>query len=157
MDEHDQEMRMEYEGGPDGIVTPDPTHVEAQAVKNIAAQGDVFMIRSAALTARAEKNMEVTNSFCSACVAGGNMVLERSGSSALVAGGNVEFTQGGAQVVVAGKDVNVHNGFVGLAVAQQVVLGDGGRVLLNTPQAIAFGAAFGTFLAVFSYLLRRKK
>jgi hypothetical protein len=153
MDDQNQEINLEGEV----MAQPDITQVEAQAVKNIAAQGDVYMIRSAALSVHAEKNMEVTNSIASGYVAGGNMVLNRSGSSAVVAGGNVEFVQGGAQVVVAGKDVNVRNGFVGLAVAKQVILGEGARVLVNTPQAMAFGAAFGAFVAVFSWLLRRKK
>jgi hypothetical protein len=90
-------------------------------------------------------------------VAGRDASLQAGYASVVVAGGDVEISQAGAEVMVVGGKVTAENTFIGMVIADQVELGEGSRVLLNTPQAIAFGAALGAAFGAVSLLLRRKR
>lgn len=139
----------------------------------VSAQEDLILDRSVALVARAGGSMQVSNSVAGACVAGkdaqvsnsgaqiivsgGNMELTNGGAQVMVVGGDLHLNKGGAQVMVAGADATVNNGFVGMIISQKTVLGEGSRVLLDTPQAIAFGAALGVVSGLVSWLLKRQR
>jgi hypothetical protein len=42
-------------------------------------------------------------------------------------------------------------------ISSQTTLGEGNRVIFNTPQAIAFGAALGGVFALVSWLMPKKR
>jgi len=58
-------------------------------------------------------------------------------------------------VLVAGKSGMVNRGTVGVIISRETVLEEGSRVLMNTPQAIAFGTAAGAVFGVVCWLLSR--
>ena len=113
----------------------------------------LYMSRSAALSAQAGNEMWVSRSAAGALVAGRDMQITNSSGNTLVAGGNIEITGGGGAVLVAGKSGIVSHGTVGVIISRQTVLGEGSQVLLDKPQAIAFGAALGAAFGVVSWLL----
>jgi hypothetical protein len=147
-------------------------HFERSFAKSVSAGENLSMSDSLALSANAGKDMQVTDSLSSALVAGGDMQVTQCIAGAMVAGGSVAINKGGAQVVVVGGDleinkggaqfilsggnVSANNAFIGVSFAQQTTLAEGSRVLLNTPQAIAFGAALGATLGLVSWLLKRR-
>ena len=65
----------------------------------------------------------------------------------LVAGNSIPIQHGGGAVLVAGQ-AEVTRGAVGVLLTRHATLGEGTRVLLNTPQAMALGAAFGFVFAL---------
>ena len=130
---------------------------EQGAVTGQAAEAEVVQIsNSVALTAQAGNEMQVSDSAVGALVAGGNMQVTNSLGSTLVAGGDVDMENSVSGVVVAGKSGTVNQGAVGILISQQTVLGEGSRVLLDTPQAIAFGAALGAMFGVVCWLLGKR-
>ncbi len=131
--------------------------VNRDFAKEVATDANLYMSRSVALTARAGSAMWVSRSGASALAAGKDMYITNSGGNAFVAGGNIEITGGGGGVLVAGKSGTVNHGFVGMIISQQTILGEGSRVLLDTPQAIAFGAALGAAFGVVCWLLGRRQ
>jgi hypothetical protein len=60
----------------------------------------------------------------------------------------MEMVDSCAQVVVSQQQVTARQSLIGMVLARQVTLEEGSRVLLNTPQAIAFGAAVGAAFGV---------
>lgn len=123
----------------------------------VSAQENLSMSRSAALMVRAGGDMGIENSGAVAFVAGSNLHLANGGGQVMVAGGNMELTNGGAEVVIAGGNVTMRKGFILAVISSQVSLEEGSRVLLNTPQAIAFGVAVGAVMGLMKWLLPRRK
>jgi hypothetical protein len=117
----------------------------------------VHMSGSLALSAQAGKEMQVSGSAVGALVAGEDMQVTNSLGNMLVAGRDIAMADSVGGVLVAGNSGTVNQGVVGVIISQQTVLGEGSRVLLDTPQAIAFGAALGAMLGLVSWLLRRRK
>ena len=131
---------------------------EQQAETGQAAEAEVVhMSSSLTLTAQAGNEMRVSESAAGALIAGGNMQVTNSLGNALVAGGDIEMVESLGGVVVAGKSATVNQGVVGIIISDQTVLGEGSRVLLDTPQAIAFGAALGAMFGVVCWLLGRRR
>lgn len=102
--------------------------------------------------------------------AAGDVTINQGGALAILAGGNISVTEGGAQFMVAGGDVqlqggggglvftrqaHVEQGTVGVLISRETTFAEGSKVVLNTPQAVALGAAFGLVFAVMGYLFRR--
>lgn len=85
----------------------------------------------------------------------GNVSIEQGGCGPILARGPVSIRQGGTQSVLAGEARIETGGFAGLLLSPKVTIEDGGRVLMNTAQAAAFGAAVGTVLGLI--LLRRRR
>jgi ABC-type branched-subunit amino acid transport system permease subunit len=73
----------------------------------------------------------------------------------VLARGSVSVSQGGAQSVIAGEAHVGSGAFVGAVLSPKVTIEDGARVLMSTPQAAAFGAAFGALLALVAFRRRR--
>ena len=86
----------------------------------------------------------------------GDVSIEQGGCGPILARGPVSIRQGGTQSVLAGEVHIEAGGFAGLLLSPKVTIEDGGRVLMNTPQAAAFGAAVGTFLGLVLFLRRRR-
>jgi len=116
---------------------------------------NAVVVNSLAGSVTAAQDAMVENSLVGALAAGNNLWAENSLGGALAAGNNLYFQNGGGAVLVTGNQAEVKSSMVGILVAgSEVKLEEGSKVLMTTQQAIAFGAAFGTALAVVSALLR---
>jgi hypothetical protein len=131
--------------------------VQNSAVGMIRSEENVSMERSISGAVVAASNIEVEAGGAVAIVAGGDVRIHNGGGEVLVIGGDLEVRNGGGQVLVAGGNVQAHNAFVGVVVSPNVSLGEGSRVLLDTPRAIAFGAAFGFVFTLLNYIFKVKK
>ena len=121
----------------------------------ISAEQNAQVSYGGALMINAGHDANITNGGASMINVGGNVQMTNSGAGIMNIGGNVDLTNG-AGVVMNTNNATVEDGFVGLLISSQTTLGEGSRVLLNTPQAIAFGAALGAVFALLSLIFRRK-
>ncbi len=126
-------------------------------VLSASAEENMTLDRGGAGLARAGEDMTVTNAGAGALVAGGDMVIQNGGGQVLVAGGDVELTNGGAQYLIVGDNLTASKSFFGIAIADEMTLNEGSKVLLDTPRAIAFGAAFGAVFALLSILFGKRR
>lgn len=138
----------------------------------IKAQKDVNLDRAGALAVEAGGNVNFTYSGGLLSNVGGSAEITNGGALMINIGGSAEITNGGAWTMNSGKNIEIHNGgalammgkqvtaensFVGVVIANQTQMGEGTRVLLDTPRAIAFGAAMGAAFALLSLLLRKPR
>lgn len=146
--------------------------VESTFVQQVQAD-QVTITSSLVGSISAEGSVQAFNSLIASMAVGDKAHLEQGGVFLLTVGGDADFSEGKASVTVAGGDTtlehssaklivagnaaHVKNSFVGVLLARQAELGEGSQVLLNTPQAIAFGAAAGLVLGLVQLLSRRKK
>lgn len=121
----------------------------------VNAQRDITISEGGGGVIAAGRDSEVNNGGAQVIVAGNDVQIENGGAMIINAGGNVDITNGGG-LLVAGQNVSTQNGFVGMVLSQESNIGEGSKVLLNTPQAIAFGAALGSAFALLGWLLRKK-
>lgn len=122
-----------------------------------SAQEDLNMDRSGALLVKAGRDLAISNSAALAIVAGGDVGCTNGIAQAMVVGGNFNLTNGGAEVMVVGGNATLKKSFILAVIAKQVSLEEGSRVLLNMPQAIAFGAAMGAVAGLLSWMLPSRK
>ena len=73
----------------------------------------------------------------------------------MVVGGNMDITTGGTTIAIPGGNLTVNKGFVGVVLAKEAHLNEGSQLLLDTPRALVFGAAFGAVFALVRWLLKR--
>lgn len=137
----------------------------------ISAEQDVNMTQSGALMISAGQNldlsygggmminaghdMDMVNGGGWMVNVGGNADITNGGGLIMNVGGNANITNGGA-LAVSSQQVGVQKGYVGVILSRQTNLDDSSKVLLDTKQAVAFGAAMGAVFALLSWLLRRK-
>jgi hypothetical protein len=89
-------------------------------------------------------------------IANGGVTIRQGGCGPLIANGDVSIEQGGTQSIIAAGGATLGDrAFVGVVVSPKVTVEEGGKVLLNTPQALALGAAAGVVFALVSRLVRR--
>ena len=119
-------------------------------------EGDLQIEKSFVLAAKSEKDLHVVDSMASVCVAGGNMQIDESLCKVAVAGGNLDLDHSFQLLSVTGGNTTAKGSFLGVVIGNQLVVEEGSRVVLTTPQAITLGAALGTALAVVGWLLKRK-
>jgi hypothetical protein len=132
---------------------------------------DVHMHNSGAAAIIADGSIEVHSGGGMALVAGHDLNVNEGGGQFMIAGNSMQVSQGGGGIVIAGNSVNMTQGGGGLILSPQVRVEEGRvgilisrtptiqgevGVVINTPQAVAIGAAFGGFFALLSWLLRRK-
>jgi hypothetical protein len=162
---------------PEPIENESPVTLESEALEQGKFTKDVFgdniqMESSFAVSANAQGNLNLSNSFAAIARAEGDAHVQDSGAMTIVAGGDLEVTNGGAQFIITGGNSQISNGgaqimvvgggmtaqktFVGLAITDQLNLSEDSKVLLDKPQALLFGAAFGAVFAFFTWLLRRR-
>lgn len=123
------------------IVHANDAHFTQSVVGPVSAAGDVSFVQAG----------------CGPLYAGGDVSFHQGGCGPVIAKGDVRFEQGGAQNVLAAGDVTIGSrGFVGLVAAPKVVVEDGARILMSTPQAAAFGAALGLVIGVVARLARAR-
>ncbi len=121
----------------------------------VAAGKDVEMSGGGAGLLASGRDLEIQNGGAWVAVIGKDGQISNGGAIFLNVGGSLDITNGGGVVAVA-RQASIQNGAVGLLFTGQANLGENSKVILNTPQALALGAAFGTVFAVLSWLLRRR-
>jgi hypothetical protein len=121
----------------------------------IAANRDARVSGASALGIAAGRDMELSEGGAFSIAVGHDLKLTYGGAFIMPVGNSTEIHNGGA-ILTMGNQVSARNSFFGVLLAQQTTLEEGSKVLLDTKQAIAFGAALGAVLAVLSWLLRRK-
>lgn len=131
--------------------------LESSFVVSANAQGHMELKNSFTVIARAEGDAQVQDSGAMSILAGRDVEVTNGGAQIIVAGGNSQISNGGAQIMVVGGGMTAQQTFVGLAITDQLTLSEDSKVLLDKPQALLFGAAFGAAFAVFTWLLRRRR
>jgi hypothetical protein len=127
--------------------------VERSLVGAINAH-DVRLHQAASGPVMASGDVTITQGGCGPVVCSGDLSIRQGGCGPTIVRGNVTIEQGGTQSVIAGEAHLGSGSFVGLVAAPKVTIADGARVLMNTPQAAAFGAVLGLTIALF---LRRRR
>jgi len=142
-----------------GVTAEEDAYIDRSlVVGGVAANGNAETSRSLVVGGvAAGGDAQASNGAMVAMVAGKDASLQAGYASVVVAGADVEISQAGVEVMVVGGDLKAENTFIGMVLSGNVELGEGSRVLLNTPQAIAFGAALGAAFGAVSFLLRRRK
>jgi hypothetical protein len=152
-------------------VKPPSSQFDSGFALSVETQENLSMSKAGAFLVQAEKDLELTNGGAGAIVAGkdlkvrnggaftivsgGNLGLENGGAQIMVVGGNMNITGGGATIAIPGGNLTVNKGFVGVALAKETHLNEGSQLLLDTPRALVFGAAFGAVFALVRWLLKR--
>ncbi len=117
---------------------------------------DVHLTQAAAGPVLAGGSLSILQGGCGPVVANGSVTIRQGGCGPMIANGNVSIEQGGTQSIIAAGGATLRDhAYVGLVLAPKVTVEEGGRVLLSTPQALAFGAAVGLVYALVSKLGRR--
>ncbi|MGE5225459.1 MAG: hypothetical protein ACM3OO_01140 [Planctomycetaceae bacterium] len=122
-----------------GAMAASSVHAEKAIVGAVAARGDVTIDQGICGPVAAVGDVEVRNGFCGPVAAIGGARLERMATQSVVSLGRVEIGE---------------RAFVGIVLAPFATLNDGARVLMNTRQALAFGAVAGV---VAGAILRRRR
>jgi hypothetical protein len=122
-----------------GAMAASAVHAEKAIVGAVASRGDVTIDQGICGPVVAVGEVQVRNGFCGPVAAIGGARLERMATQSIVSLGRVEIGE---------------RAFVGFVLAPFATLNEGARVLMNTPQALAFGAAAGV---VAGLILRRRR
>lgn len=121
----------------------------------VAAGRDMEMTRAGALLMASGRDTTFANGFSEVNVVGHDLILKNSTAGVIKAGGSAEIIHS-AVLGSASQQASAQHSAIGVVLAGKVELGEGSRVVLNTPQAAALGAALGAVFALVSWLLRRK-
>lgn len=120
----------------------------------IATGGDVTLDRVASLGVAAGGDVDFRDGVALNVKAGRDLELNNSAAGLLMVEGGAEVTDSLA-LVMGGNEVAARGSTIGVLVAWQASLAEDTRVLLNTRQALVFGAAFGAVFALVRWLLGR--
>jgi hypothetical protein len=117
---------------------------------------DVHLDGSAAGLVAAQGHLSIQNGGCGPVLANGGVTIRNGGCGPLIANGDVSIENGGTQTVLAAGSATIGpRALAGIVVSPRVSVGEGGRVLVSSQQALGFGAAAGVAFALVSRLLRR--
>ena len=117
---------------------------------------DVTVRNAAAGAVAASGDVIVTNGGMGAAAVAGNLAITNGGSGPIAAGGNISIVNGGCQWIAAGGGATLgERSFVGAVLSPKVVVEDGGKILLDLPRALAFGAALGVAIGLIARGTRR--
>lgn len=133
----------------------DMTMAQAGAA-TISVGRDLDLSYGGALGIAVGNRLDAVNSGATIMPVGGDLDMTNGGAMILPVGGNATIVNGGALVMPVGGTVTAEKSKFGVVLAPEVVLGEGSQVLLNTQQALAFGAAFGFVFGLVSWLLRKR-
>jgi hypothetical protein len=119
---------------------------------------DVHLTGSAAGFVAAGGNLSIQNGGCGPVLTNGNVTITNGGCGPVIARGDASIEKGGTQAIVAAGGARIgRNAFVGVVASPKVTIEDGGRVLLDSPKAIAVGAGVGLGVALLARLMRRSE
>jgi hypothetical protein len=136
-------------------VAPDSRGV-SRAFVGFAKGGDVHLNRSAAGFVASGGNLSILNGGCGPVLTGGGISIRNGGCGPVLAKGDVSIQNGGTQAIVAAGGATIgRRAFVGVVASPKVIIEEGGRVLLDSPMAIAVGAGIGFGVVLLSRLMRR--
>ncbi|HOC17407.1 MAG TPA: hypothetical protein PKK95_04015 [Vicinamibacterales bacterium] len=96
-------------------------------------------------------DVEVKQGGGAILIARDELEIEQGGGQCMIGLRKLEVEQGGCALMVAGR-AQVDRGLIGILLAGKAELGEGTRVLLTVPQAIAAGVAAGAIVALASLL-----
>ena len=131
--------------------------VERSLIGAVSAR-DVHIKQAAAGPVMAGGEVSIVAGGCGPLMTAGNVSIQQGGCGPVIAGGDVSLVQGGAQSIIAAGSVTLGDrASVGLVVSPRVTIEDGARVLMSTPQALAFGAALGTVCGLLVRQRRRSR
>ena len=117
---------------------------------------DVQLTRSAAGVVTAGGNLSIHNGGCGPVLTSGDVRIQNGGCGPILAKGDASIQNGGTQSIVAAGAATIgRHAFVGVVASPRVTIEEGGRVLLNSPIAIAVGASLGFLVASVLRLRRR--
>jgi len=117
---------------------------------------DVHLNGSAAGLVAAGGNLSILNGGCGPVLTNGNVTIRNGGCGPVIAKGDVSIERGGSQAIFGAGGARIgRNAFVGVVASPKVTIEDGGRVLLDSPKAIALGAGVGLGVALLARLMRR--
>jgi hypothetical protein len=147
-----------------GQINADEVTVNDSLVGLMQAGGDITIADSAILVAGASGSLTMRNGVAIIIDSAGDLTIEKGGAVNIQAGGNMTIKDGGGALLRCNQ-ATLESGMVGVVLARQVLVDKDAQVLLNTPQAIALGLAFGAgfaivlggFLAILKLLFRLKR
>jgi hypothetical protein len=114
-----------------------------------AIGGDHVEVRQAAVGAVAGQEVSITNGGVGAIAARRDVSITNGGSGPIAAGGTVSIMNGGAQTIATlGGATLGPRSFVAFVLSPKVTIEQGAKVLMSTPQALAFGAGLGCAMAL---------
>jgi hypothetical protein len=129
--------------------------VERSLVGFVRAR-DVHLHQAVAGPIAAGGNLSILQGGCGPVIANGAVTIRQGGCGPTIANGDVSIEQGGTQSIVAAGGATIgDHAYVGLVLSPKVTVEEGGKVLMSTPQALAFGAAVGLVFALISRVTRR--
>ena len=121
----------------------------------INAGKDASLVDGGAWAISVSRDLTLVNGGAMIMPVGGNAEIVNGGGWVMPIGGNLDLANGGAGMMMT-NEASVKNSYVGVLFSGSTTLEEGSRVLLDTKQAIAFGAALGAAFAVLSLIFRRK-
>lgn len=121
----------------------------------VATGGDITLDRVDSLGVAAGRDATFRDGVALSVKARRDLDLTDSAAGLLAVQGSAEVT-GSLTLALGAGQVAARGGTIGVLLARQAHLAEGTRVLLNTRQALAFGAAFGAVFALLGWLLSRK-
>lgn len=151
----EQPIEIELEAAPAGEIPAEKVNVGPGFALAVTAEQDAEIRQAGALGINAGRDVDIAYGGAMAINAGGSADIQFGGAMWINAGGEVNIDYGGAWALNAAKGAALTNSNVGVLLSPKTELGEGTRVILNTPQAIALGAAFGAAFALVRWLLRR--
>ena len=117
---------------------------------------DVHLHQAAAGPIAASGSISILQGGCGPVIANGGVTIRQGGCGPMIANGDVTIEQGGTQSIIAAGGATIgDHAYVGLVLSPKVTVEDGAKVLMSTPQALAFGAGVGTVIALLVRLFRR--
>jgi hypothetical protein len=129
--------------------------VERSLVGFVRAR-DIHLHQAAAGPVAAGGNLSILQGGCGPVIANGTVTIRQGGCGPLIANGDVSIEQGGTQSIIAAGGATLRDhAYVGLVLSPKVTVEEGGRVLMSTPQALAFGAVLGAMFGLIARLVRR--
>lgn len=117
---------------------------------------DVHLHQAGAGPIAAGGSVSIYQGGCGPVLANGGVTIREGGCGPMIANGDVSIEKGGTQSIIAAGGATIgDHAYVGLVLSPKVTVEDGAKVLMSTPQALAFGAALGGVVALLVRLSRR--
>jgi hypothetical protein len=165
------EEEIEHLGGVVSQLSGNNVEFSSGVAGKVSAAQDVNMDRSVAAAVAAGRDMQLRNGYVEILAVGRDMDVVNGASLVTAIGQDLKLDNGAVGIANVGGDVHMTDSIALASATSQIIaqdsligvlfsgrtnLGEGSRVLLNTPQALAFGAAFGAAFASLLWLLKRK-
>jgi hypothetical protein len=117
---------------------------------------DIHLQQAAAGPIAASGSVSILQGGCGPVIANGGVTIRQGGCGPMIVNGDVSIEQGGTQSIIAAGGATIgEHAYVGLVLSPKVTVEDGAKVLMSTPQALAFGAGVGATIALLMRLFRR--